>query len=296
MLRFAAGPGRLSVVDCEPILATMKLDYYLARIAFAGPLEPDLATLRRLHRRHVLSVPFENLDVQLGIPLTTDVEAAYDKIVARGRGGWCYEQNGLLGWALAEIGFDVTRIAAAVRAEERGEFARANHLCLLVRADDAPGVPYLADVGFGGSLLEPIPLAAAEHEQHPYRIALDNRSDDRWRFRESAPGVGNYYDFRCVAADETALTGKCQELQEHPESSFVLNLVAQKRLPDAHVSLRGRVLTTVKASGAERRELETRDEWQALLEAEFGLRDERTAGMWPRINARHAEVLGAGKT
>ena len=54
------------------------------------------------------AVPFENIDIQLGRSLTISVEDAFEKIVERGRGGWCYEQNGLFGWALSEIGFDVT--------------------------------------------------------------------------------------------------------------------------------------------------------------------------------------------
>ena len=83
----------------------MKLSRYLHRVGFSGSLRSSPSTLAELLRCHVLSVPFENLDVQLGIPVTMDAEAAFDKIVERGRGGWCYEQNGLFGWALSEIGF-----------------------------------------------------------------------------------------------------------------------------------------------------------------------------------------------
>jgi len=115
----------------------MRLDRYLARIGFDGNPAPTRDTLNRLLRAHALSVPFENLDVQLGQPTTTDVGAAYRKIVERGRGGWCYEQNGLFGWALSEIGFDATRVAAAVMRHERGTSADASHLCLLVRMPEA---------------------------------------------------------------------------------------------------------------------------------------------------------------
>ena len=76
----------------------MKLQRYLDRINYGGSLEPSFATLAALQKAHVCSVPFENLDVQLGRPLSTSIQEAYEKIVINMRGGWCYEQNGLFGW------------------------------------------------------------------------------------------------------------------------------------------------------------------------------------------------------
>ena len=92
----------------------MDLQLYLDRIGFAGASRPDLATLRAIHRGHSLSISYENLDVQLGRPLTTSPAEAFEKIVRRGRGGWCYEMNGLLAAVLEEIGFKVTRLAGGV--------------------------------------------------------------------------------------------------------------------------------------------------------------------------------------
>src|SRR5438094_10117577 len=43
---------------------------YLKRIGYRGPLTPHIDLLRRLHHRHLLSVPFENLDIHLGRPVT----------------------------------------------------------------------------------------------------------------------------------------------------------------------------------------------------------------------------------
>ena len=70
------------------------------RIGFSGVARPDLATLRAIHRGHALGISYENLDVQLGRPLSTSPAEAFDKIVRRRRGGWCYEMNGLMGAAL----------------------------------------------------------------------------------------------------------------------------------------------------------------------------------------------------
>ena len=168
-----------------------KLRRYFDRIGYEGPATRSLETLAALQRRHALSVPFENLDVQLGRTLTTDVDAAFDKIVGERRGGWCYEQNGLFGWALAEIGFDVTRVAAAVDPASRGEVSHHNHLCLLVRTEDDPDRRLLADVGFGGSLLEPLRFEEYATDQAPFRVGLRRLADGHWQFHEN-DGSGEF--------------------------------------------------------------------------------------------------------
>jgi hypothetical protein len=71
----------------------MKLENYLQRIHYTGPLAPTEATLRQLHRAHLLAIPYENLDIHLGRRLTLEIEHVYTKIVERGRGGWCYEME-----------------------------------------------------------------------------------------------------------------------------------------------------------------------------------------------------------
>ena len=267
------------------------LSPYFDHIGYRGDARADFATLRSLLQAHVTSVPFENLNVQLGRRLTTSPEDAFEKIVNGGRGGWCYEQNGLFGWILERIGYDVTRVAAAVMRHERGDVALANHLCLLVRCEDSPET-YLVDVGFGGSLWEPILLAAAEHEQQPYRLGLRELPAGEWRFFEDHGGGEFCYDFAPVAAGEPELAAKCDELQTDPDSSFVLNLVAQIRKPDRHVALRGRVLSNTTAAGVSSRNLESPRELLQVLEREFGLDVPEIADLWPRIIARHREVFG----
>ena len=270
----------------------MKLKRYLERIGYRGDARPTVPTLASLLRRHACSVPFENIDVQLGRPLTIDVEDAFEKIVGRGRGGWCYEQNGLFGWALAEMGFEVTRVAGAVRRDERGNAALNNHLCLLVREPGTRHPVYLADAGFGGSMIAPIALAEGEHWQAPYRIRLRFFEEGRWRLsEESADGASNY-EFVAKPAEEAALAAKSGQLQTDPRSRFVRNLVVQKRSPDAHVCLRGRVLATTAATGKQSALLESAEELAAAVAELCGRKIPGVAGLWPRVVARHEEWSG----
>lgn len=268
----------------------MNLSAYLDRIRFEGPARADLETLNRVHLAHQLTVPFENLDVQLRRPLTLDVNSSFDKIVTRRRGGWCYEMNGVLGWALSQIGFQVQRLSAGVMRERLGDQPLGNHLCLLVRLDR----PYLVDVGFGGSLAAPLPLhAGAERKDTPYRISLSEAAEGYWRFSEIAQSDPFSFDFRLDAADEGLFARKCASLQSDPASSFVQNLVVQRRTLDTHVGLRGRVLTTIHASHQEKKLLESPEALVATLRERFDLDVPEAASLWPAICARHEVLFGA---
>jgi N-hydroxyarylamine O-acetyltransferase len=269
----------------------LELSAYLHRIQFDGSVRPDIATLRAIHRAHQYAIPFENLDVQLRRPVALDPEANYHKIVRRRRGGWCYEMNGVMGWALKQMGFEVMRMSAGVMRVRAGDGQLGNHLCLLVSLDQ----PYLVDVGFGGSLAEPLPLRATEREDRPYRLELSEQGDGYWRFAEIAHGDGDpfSFDFRAAPADEGLLARKCQFLQTDPASPFTQNLVVQRRTADTHLSLRGRVLTVIHATRVDKKLLNSADELVATLRDSFDLDIPEAATLWPSICARH-EALFAG--
>lgn len=265
----------------------MKLSAYLDRIGFSGPAAPDRATLEALSRAHLAAVPFENLDVQLGRPLATALPAIFDKIVTRRRGGWCYEQNGLLGWALGEIGFDVRRISAGVLRELRGDAALGNHLALIVTLD----VPMLVDVGFGGSLARPLPLAAGERLDSPFTVAL-SETDGYWRFAERI-GEGDpfTFDFSAEPADETLLARQCAALQGDPDSVFVQNLVVQQRQGDRHLTLRGRVLLERWPGGEAKHLVASAGDFVDVLRTRFALDLPEAARLWDKVCARHAVLF-----
>lgn len=270
-----------------------QLAAYLSRIGFSGTARPDLETLRELQRAHVHAVPFENLDVQFRRPIGLDLDGCFDKVVRRRRGGWCFELNGLLGWALHEIGFDVARMIGGVRREHFGDVQMGNHLCLLVRIDR----PYLVDVGFGGSLCEPLPLKASAHHHSPYRITLTDLGEGGaplrgsasryWRFSERSNGEPVSFDFCTGAADESRFADKCALLQTNPDSPFVQNIVVQRRVGDTHMALRGRVLTTLHRTGEVKQELASADEFVTLLRDTFDLDVPEAASLWPAVCARH---------
>lgn len=267
------------------------LDAYLARIGHTGPVAPDLATLRALHRAHLLAIPYENIDVQLGRPMTTDLSAAYERIVERGgRGGWCYEMNGLLGWALGEIGFSVTRMAGGALRELLGDGQVGNHLILRVDLEDGP---WIADVGFGDGPLEPYPLKPHAFEQEGFAFTLEQIGDGWWRLRNHPYGGAPSFDFRDEPADEALLTAKCDFQHLNEASPFVLNLICQRALPPAIAQMRGRTLRTVRPDGVDERLLASEAELAQVLETTFGITGVDVAALWTRAQARHAALFGA---
>lgn len=272
------------------LVTPLNIDAYMRRIGFVGPARPDIETLVRVHRAHLFSITYENLDVQLGRPVDLDIERIYRKIVEEGRGGWCYEMNGLLGWALREIGFGVTRSNGGVMRAERGDAAIGNHVVLLVRAEDSPDL-WLADAGFGDGLAEPVPLSEGEIHQLGFRYALEMLPDGFWRFHNHQYSAATSFDFRAQAGDESLFNEKCGWLQNSPESGFVQNLVVQRVVASGYEVQRGRVAMRVTPQGVESRLLDTPEELVRRLDDVFGLRVPGVTNLWPRIVARHAQLF-----
>lgn len=271
----------------EP-LTQSQLDAYLARIGHAGPLATDVATLDALHRAHVMAIPFENLDVQLGDAPTLDPERTFEKLVTRRRGGWCYEQNGLFGRALAALGFPVIRLSAGVMRQLRGDFVMGSHLALKVSAE---GRDWLCDVGFGSTQLAPLPFAQGEWNEPPLAGTLGPTEDGYWRLAITEGPMPLSFDFHDRPAEEAQLEALCAWQASDPESIFVQNLVVQQRRPEGHTMLRGKVLTETGRDGGTDRELASAEELVAVLASEFGLDMPEAAALWPQIEARHAELF-----
>ena len=61
----------------------LDLDAYLRRIGLKGKPAADLAGLRALHFAHASTIPFENLDIQMGLPIRLDLASLQAKLVRR---------------------------------------------------------------------------------------------------------------------------------------------------------------------------------------------------------------------
>lgn len=264
---------------------TKDVNGYLERIGYAGGLEPTPETLTALHRAHLLNIAYENLDIHRGGVLSLDLDTIYEKIVLKQRGGWCYEMNGLLAWALDELGFDVTLLASSVVAEHHGDGAEGYHLILKVDLDR----PYLADVGFGNGFLEPIPLEVGTYQQGYLTYKLET-TDVGWFFTNHAYG-GPGYDFTLTPRTMDYFAAPCQYLQTSPESGFVRTTVCHRHTPEGMVTLRGTMLREVTETGVDDQIVDNVADYEQLLNSRFDLHVPDVDVLWEKVWARHLAWL-----
>ena len=130
----------------------MDIDAYLARIDAARPAAMTAEALAALQVAHLVTVPFETLDIGLGRPISMELPAIFEKVVARRRGGFCYELNGLFAWLLHELGYPVTMLSARTLDADGSVGPEFDHLVLRVDLEE----PWLVDVGFGDTFREPL--------------------------------------------------------------------------------------------------------------------------------------------
>ena len=249
----------------------MDVKAYLERIDYRGPLAPGAETLRALHVAHLRSVPFENLSIHAGEPIVLEDEALFAKIVGRRRGGFCYEANGLFAALLCALGFEVAMLAAEV-ANDEGVYSPAfAHMALLVTLERR----WLADVGFGDSFVEPLPLDdRGEHVQgrHAYRVTPEG---DRLVMARREVGEDVWkpqYRFTLRPHPYADFEEMCRYHQTSPQSHFTRGRVCSLATEGGRVTLSGMRFIETDASG-ERRErvLAGDDEYAAALREHFGI-------------------------
>jgi N-hydroxyarylamine O-acetyltransferase len=264
------------------------VDAYLDRIGLSERPAPTLEGLHALHRAHLRAIPYENLDVQLGRPVTIERSAIFEKIVTGRRGGWCYEMNGIFGWALGKLGFDVTRVTGAVSVTEDRGANIGNHLVLKVELDEGT---FVADVGLSGGPLNPMRLAEGPFEAGGFAYRLERVDTEWWRFHNDLRCGPPSFDFNLAPADESLFANRCAELQTADWSPFVQNLICARFTERGMIVLLGRLLRTVTPLGRDERVIGSANELVGSLRDDFSLDTPEAASLWPAICGRHDAVL-----
>jgi N-hydroxyarylamine O-acetyltransferase len=263
----------------------MELDAYFERIGYDGPRRTDIDTFTGVHRSHLLSVPYENLEIQLGRENRLGESLFFDKIVGKQRGGWCYEMNGLLTAVLDELGFNVTRVSGAVARNLIADDAVGNHLVGLV---DLEGTRFVSDVGLGDGPLEPFELKEGSWQEGDLTFALERLDDDWWRFHNHPNGLALTFDFTEQERPLDYFQPMCTRLQTDTVSSPFLNYaMAFRRTRYGARSLRDSTL--IEVDGLEKTEtiIDNADDYRnqllSILGTDLG---SETEVLWSKISAR----------
>jgi N-hydroxyarylamine O-acetyltransferase len=251
----------------------MDIPTYLTRLHYSGPVKPDAETLRGLQIAHMMSIAFENLDIGINRPIQLGKEALWNKIIVQKRGGFCYELNGLFGWLLTQIGFDVTYLNARV-FNQTGELGiDFDHLALLVKIPNQSN-RWLVDVGFGDSFNEP--LRFEDHGEQvqglrAYRLEQTAEPEGYITWQKNYDGSWErHYFFELEPRNfPTDYESACLYHQTSPKSSFTRGSIISRATPDGRVSLEDGWLIVTTNGTREKRPVVDKIEYQKLLKKYF---------------------------
>jgi len=263
---------------------TEELAAYCQRIGWDGAVAPDRATLEAFALRQPAAIPFENLDPFLGRPVDLSPDALVAKLIHGRRGGYCFEQNGLLRLALEAVGFSVVPLSARVLWNQPPGTAVSPRTHMLLLVELAEG-PVLIDVGLGGAVLTGVLDLVPDIEQptphEPFRLLREGKD---WIVQIRIAGEWRptcRFDLTPQHQIDYELANWWTSAS--PRSHFTQGLTIARTLPDRRLALRNREFAIHSASGTERRTLPDAEAVCTLLETEFGLDLPDRAGLAERI-------------
>jgi len=242
---------------------------YLERIGYSGPTAPSIELLRDLHRAHLFSVPFENLDVWLRRRFLCDQDAFVTKIVNHRRGGLCYELNGAFAALLVALDFQVSLLSARVPREDGTSTPEFDHLALRIDLKE----PWLGDVGFGDSFLDPLRLCSGvEQLQNGTKFRISERDASLEVERLEPGGLWRaQYSFTLRPCRLEEFASMCDYHQSSPESPFTRKAVCTRPTLEGRVTLSERRLIVTGKSGKHEVFLNSEQEWRTALQDHFGV-------------------------
>lgn len=256
---------------------------YLDRIGLAEAPEATPQGLSVLVRAHRLAIPFENFDILLGRGISLKPEVIFDKLVTRRRGGYCFEQNGLFAQALQALGFVARPLLARVWLNKLNEgVPPITHQLALVTFEDAL---LIADVGFGGSFVPPMPLCDGRRTQDSdgvsYRLNKDvhfgwmlmrlgaQPSGDR-RLHNNGEWQAQY-SFTIDEVHPSDIEMGNHWTSTRPGTRFTSNLIGTRVRENGLLTLSSRTLRTIGAKEQNEVELKDAPAMSAVLVEGFGI-------------------------
>ncbi len=263
--------NRLNFFQNRPKATKIDTNDYLTRI-HEEKQPPSINYLQKLHRSHLIHIPFENLDIHYQKKILLDYDKIFEKVVKKNRGGYCYELNGLFYHLLYHLGFDCYLISAKVKNEDSEKFGRAfDHMAIVVHLEQAN---WLVDVGFGKSIIFPKKIEEGV-------VQMDHI--DYWRFSKDPDGNfllqnsedASYFKTKYLFSLEERQIIQFMEMNEYhqtaSESPFTQRRLITKLTTTGRITLTDNKLKILSLGKFEENDLSNVDEFYAKLEQHFGI-------------------------
>ena len=216
---------------------------YLARLGCERAPEVTAASLARLHRAHLERVPFENLDIHLGVRIGLDSRESARKIAERGAGVLLRAERRVRRTARrARVHRRAARGARAVARRRGGAAIRARVPHRAPRGGTAarrrrlrPG--FDEPLAFAAGVLQ-ADTGGTLHAPRRWRAACSSWCTTRWRRTASSlpRSLANFAD-------------GCDYQQTSPDSIFTRNPVCTIRSAGGRTTLSGLQLIETSDSG-----------------------------------------------
>lgn len=255
---------KVTPIDAQPYLDRLQLKKEAVSLPY----------LRKLHRAHLLHIPFENLDIHYRRKIVLDIGLIYKKVIGEKRGGLCYELNGLFYHLLARLGFEVFLGSASVFDEDSlsEEF---DHMIIFVRVEDKT---YLCDVGFGSSFTEPRQLTTNVSQlDYTKYYKFETTPDDEWVLKSSDDNSDfkSVYQFLIKPRQLIEFLHRCNYHQESENSKFTRQKLITQLFPEGRVTLTDKKLRVNLYGEVKEKDILNEDEFLAQLQERFGINTRR---------------------
>lgn len=244
---------------------------YFARIGIEDP-RADVAGLFALQEAQMRAIPFENFDPLLGKEPALGIGDLCAKLVAGGRGGYCFELNLLFGAALLAAGFAPRRMLGRVRMRGGVDAAPRSHLMLRVEAE---GRAFLADAGFGGpGPLAPVELLPGVEQQAPngvFRVVEDHATGELVLERLAGEGWMELYGFDGAWVSDGEIEGANYICATWDAAPFSAHAMLAAYAGDRRIGLFDRGVTVEGPAGIEQRQLKEFEDFRRVVQEDMGI-------------------------
>jgi len=256
----------------------MDLLKYLKRINYSGEITPSIEVLNRLQYSHLMTIPFENIDIQTKVNI--ELENSYNKIVNNKRGGFCYELNYSFYQLLKEIGFEVKMISARVFSNEDNVFGpEYDHMALIATIKTKQ---YLVDVGFGEFSLYPLVMELNIIQNDPRGDFRIEQYDDEYLIVKKMNQSNTFsaeYIFSTKERSIKEFYQMCKYHQTNSKSHFTQKLICSLATVDGRITISDRTFKKTKNGVVSEQSLKNEEEIRLILLNDFNINIAHNKGL-----------------